>query len=158
MAGPLQGFTLEIFAGTATLSRSLSSAGFESLGLDGPRNRFKPLHQTLTLDLASEQGQELLWEVLSHPRLCYVHMAPPCGTASLAREVPLPEYLKQQGVVEPRPLTSKTKPWGLDDLEGVDLIKVEAANTLYKLTAEVANRCLDRGLLFSIEKPRGSTY
>ena len=78
---------LEIFSGSGRLTASFRRVGCtQSCGIDHvvPKRVQAP---TICLDLASDSGMEALVEMLEHPCLVYVHAAPPCGTASRAREV-----------------------------------------------------------------------
>ena len=77
-------------------------------------------------------------------------MAPPCGTMSRAREIPLPQWLKDKGIPEPYPLRSTQHPQGLPGLDGTDLIKVQKANALAAFTCDVAVWCRGNGVFFSI--------
>jgi len=95
-------------------------------------------------------------ELLNSGRVFTVHVRPPCSTASRAREKPLPRWIKDRGVKEPEPLRSETEPRGLRSLQGLDKLKVEAANSLYDFTAVVINRCLDRSVFFFLVNPRRS--
>ena len=61
-------------------------------------------------------------------KLLYVHFAPPCGTASLARCIPL------KGRAGPKPLRSMRHPRGLPKLRFADRERVNKANRLYHLT------------------------
>ena len=82
-----------------------------------------------------------------------VHIAPPCGTASRAREIPLGHG---RG---PRPLRSELWPLGLPGLTEADQARVDSANAIY---VRAANFCLwlreqaaKHGLLshFCVENP-----
>ena len=75
------------------------------------------------------------------------------GTASEAREIPIPAYLKQQGVHEPELLRSAAHPYGLPTVEGIDQIRVQAANALYAFTAAAVAICNQHGVLWSIDNP-----
>ena len=89
--------------------------------------------------------------LLEHPLLCYAHFAPPCGTASRARSIPL-------GPTDhgPRPLRSEAFPAGLPHLHEAQQAKVSTANLLYNLVALSVDQLSSRGLAWSIENPRGS--
>ena len=41
------------------------------------------------LDATDPKDQLLILRLISHPLLAYVHWAPPCGTCSRAREIPI---------------------------------------------------------------------
>ena len=88
----------------------------------------------------------------------YVHMAPPCGTSSRARNRPVSQYLKDQGAFEPKPLRSAACPMGLPGLDKVDMERVSKANILYDLCADVATWAAANGVFFSIENPASSFF
>ncbi len=78
---------LEVFAGTAGLTAAVRKIGLHSsVGVDNsvPTKCKAPI---IRLDLTTSHGIQLLWEVLRRPHLVGVHLAPPCGTASRAREI-----------------------------------------------------------------------
>ena len=103
----------------------------------------------VTLDLLTSEGMRLLWHYLANDRVIGVWMAPPCGTASKAREI-------DNG--GPPPLRSDLQADGLDNLSPQDQERVSKANTLYLITTQVADYCFDTGLFFFIENPFSSIY
>ena len=103
----------------------------------------------MTLDLLTSEGRRLLWHYLENDRVIGVWLAPPCGTASKAREI-------DNG--GPPPLRSDLQPDGLDGLCQQDWDRVQKANCLYHLTTLVADYCFDNGLFFFIENPLSSIY
>ena len=56
-----------------------------------------------------------------------VHLAPPCGTCSKARGIPMPD-----GSPGTQPVRSQEFLLGLPDLSEIDQSKVDAANRLYE--------------------------
>ena len=82
--------TLELCCGSAGLTAQLKSFGFDSLGVDWTRNPSRPLAPILQADLADLHGQELVWNISKSSNVQFSHGAPPCGTASKARERPMP--------------------------------------------------------------------
>ena len=80
-----RGLMLEICAGSARLSRAFKTCGFNVVGLDHSYNRFVPEALVLDVDLSDADSHHLVWAWLRHPRLLFVAMAPPCGTATRAR-------------------------------------------------------------------------
>ena len=60
----------------------------------------------VSLDLTTDSGVEILWDILSSESLLAVHLGLPCGTASLAREKPVAAHLQAMGVPNPPPLRS----------------------------------------------------
>ena len=79
-------------------------------------------------------------------------MAPPCGTASTARQIHLPEENA------PKPLRTLDEPNGISTLSGTDMLRVSAANVLYEFTAEVMDLCTLLGKACMVENPRNSLF
>ena len=73
-------FSVEICAGSARLSLALSRMGFNAVGVDYGLNKHRPVAPVAMLDLTSPEGVSGLETLLTHPKLSYVHAAPPCGT------------------------------------------------------------------------------
>ena len=72
------------------------------------------------------------------------------GTASRAREIPLP----QTGYV--CPLRSEAHPTGLPNLSPADAEKVASANAIYYNLAKFLVKCMDKGVYISVENPHRS--
>lgn len=142
---------LEFCAGSARLSASLRENGVVCLGIDHHTNRHDCMAPVVSIDLSTEDGHAHARRLLEAADPFYVHLAPPCGTASRARDIPL-----GKGKHGPRPLRSTTHPQGLPGLQGQDLARVEAANHIYRFVTEVCTHCLRRGIHCSVENPRGS--
>ena len=87
--------------------------------------------------------------------LVYIHLAPPCGTASAARGIPVPGCPED---MQPTPLRSKEFPNGLPGLAGLNLLKVEKANSLYRATFKIVEFCVLHKILVSIENPLNSLF
>lgn len=86
-----------------------------------------------------------------------VHLAPPCGTSSAARNKRHPD-LQLAGYTLPRPLRSQQYPMGLPELRGLDAAKVKSANTLYWATYRIAKLCIRLNITVSIENPQNSLF
>ena len=86
-----------------------------------------------------------------------VHLAPPCGTASAARNK-RHKALEQAGFELPVPFRSKESPMGLPSLKGLDASKVLAANRLYEATFTIAELCIRLQITVSIENPQNSLF
>ena len=142
--------TIEGICGCGMLSAELAKAGFSALGVDSRFNKDTPICKTLTLALASPHGQETFARVCSDRRVVYVHLAPPCGTASKVREI------RRRIGPDPKPLGSSAHPNGLPQLAGLDLVKVQAANALYDISARICHELSERNIAWSIENPSGS--
>ena len=80
-------FILEIFAGTGRLSREVRACGVLAWGIDHQAGTLqRECECMLDLDLTTPQGKANLRTLLLMPNLVYVHLAPPCGTFSRARD------------------------------------------------------------------------
>ena len=103
---------VELFCGSAGLTYELEKIGFHAIGVDYVMNKDKPRGRYLCLDLSMPEGQEAFRQLVKENRVVYVHIAPPCGTASRAREV---RRFDKQGRPEqndPMPLRSDERPDG----------------------------------------------
>ena len=103
------------------------------------------------MDLSSDEAVRTIRQLIVDEKVVLVHLAPPCGTASRAREI-------QRKGLSPKPLRSDQYPDGLPDLVGEDLKRVEQANKLYKFTAELIcalGRCK---VAWSVENPTSSLF
>ena len=94
--------------------------------------------------------------MLENQRLVLVWAAPPCGTATRAREKKIPQRLRQAGVPEPKPLRTDARPEGLEGLSGTNKDRVDSANVLYKFTAEFLTAAHAKGIWVVVENPRRS--
>ena len=141
------GFVIEVFCGKAGLSRALRRKGFQVFSIDHKAVKGLPI---LVLDLNSESDCKIFEELLEQERVLYVHFAPPCGTASLARGIKLKHG---RG---PQPLRSLRYPMGLPRLNPRDRHRVFLANRLYKLTCKFVTELQLRGIAWSVENPASS--
>ena len=148
--------TLELCAGTAGFTAALRRAGFDALGIDHSRNRHSAQAPTAMLDLTTDAGQRVVREVLQSGRLLYCHAAPPCGTASRARDKVVSASLRARGAPSPPPLRSEQWPAGLPNLEGDNLRRVESANKIYNFIAAFMGECHSMGVAWSVENPTRS--
>ena len=142
---------IEVFAGSANLSKACQAAGFRVLAIDHDASRTS--FPILPLDLTCQTDQARLAEIidLEMDHIALAHFSPPCGTASAARDKPVP------GMTDPPlPLRSLMEPMGLATLRGLDLVRVEAANALYQCTGNLAALVADRGRRSSVENPVNS--
>ena len=81
----------------------------------------------VSLDLAEDHAWEVLEYIVDTCDVAAVHLAPPCGTCSKARGIPMPD-----GSPGPQPLRSAEHLLGVPDMTPFDRIKVNAANMLYE--------------------------
>ena len=114
------------------------------------------LHGTLVsiiqMDLTKFEEQRTVLQWISHPAVKGAFLAPPCGTASAARQI----KLAQESA--PKPLRTLEEPDGISSLQGLDLARVNAANMLCSFATEVLELCCDLDKLFMLENPRNSLF
>ena len=103
-------FGVELCAGTAILSQCISEIGLQPMAVDHSYNWHKPKVACVKLDLSVASGWKILYDLLAESRVAFVHGAPPCGTASRAREKKIPLRLKGKGCPEPKRLRSDDFP------------------------------------------------
>ena len=148
--------TIELCAGSATLSAALKARGFQVVPVDHGSNRHRQHVACVQIDLTSDYAMCLIEDLLVSGQVKYCHLAPPCGTATKARERRVPQWLQARGSPDPLPLRSAAFPRGLETLSGVALNKVLQANKIYDLAAKVIYRCLELGIMVSCENPINS--
>ena len=130
----------------------MQQAGWSALGVDYSWNKDKPIGPYIYLDLSTQAGQAAFWQIVADRKCVYVHFAPPCGTASRARE-------KRIHVgFDPKPLRSDAEPDGLSNLAVEDKLRVEQANVLYAFVAEACLRLDAMNISWRIENPKNSLF
>ena len=91
-------YSMELCCGCANLSKKLQSKGFTPLAVDYDRNpHAKPFVKVILADLSSPEGQATVMNLHDDLLPAILHAAPPCGTASKARERRIPAWLRAQG-------------------------------------------------------------
>ena len=121
-SGSKPGF-LELCAGSAILSYTADALGFFAIPVDYDRNKFVPKIPVVKMNLADDDCVTICSELIQSGIVQVVTAAIPCGTASRAREIYIPGG--------PVPLRSQQFPYGLPDLVGVELMRVETASRIY---------------------------
>jgi hypothetical protein len=111
---------VEVFCGCGEMSFSASSQGFHAVAIDWAGNKDKPkVSNYLPIDLGSMSGVEAFYrhmkDLQTHGVLVFIHFAPPCGTASMARQIrrktgPDPKPLRNSNFQKGFPL-SRGKTW-----------------------------------------------
>ena len=149
-------FLLELFCGTAGVCAQFRTLGGRALGVDHHLKRTRLKAAAVKLDLTQKWVQELIEREIKLKRVSAVHMGPPCGTSSRARNIPIKRKLRAKGAPNPQPLRSTTFPLGFPWLKGLNKVKVQAANELYNFAARIAWLCDECGVLFTIENPQNS--
>ena len=79
-------------------------------------------------------------------RIALIWIAPSCGTASRAREGPIPGHKSC-----PKPLRSVDQPDVLDELSGMKKDKVEMANQLYDAVLQITKCAVELDICVAIE-------
>ena len=97
-----------------------------------------------------EHGWAFLHHVIEHYNVVFIHAAPPCGTCSRAREIPLGPG------GGPKQLRNEEYPSGLPHLEGRDLERVQLANALYNGLTRFLTQCTLQETPWSVENPTSS--
>ena len=108
-------------------------------------------------DLTTDAGVSLLMQWLSNENVIGIFLAPPCGSASRARSIPLKR--KHLGdPPAPKPLRSNEHPNGLPGLSFIGRLKISKANKLYFLTAKLIEWAVEHGCFFVVENPQFSLF
>ena len=153
---PADPIFIELCAGSARVTSALQYFGLDSsFGVDHKRQ--KNAGRLLVADLTTTDGQNLVWTWLSSPNCMGVFAAPPCGTCSKARGIPV-KLPSGKMVPGPKPLRTELQPDGVDQMSQTDRLRVISANMLYSFVTEVALFCLSKNLVICIENPRSSLY
>ncbi len=72
---------VELTAGCARLTRTLSDRGLQAVGVDWMKNKSKPLAPVILIDLAADDAVSKFESLLDGNDVVFTHGAPPCGTA-----------------------------------------------------------------------------
>ena len=146
---PRRRLVLELCAGSAQLSRCFIEAGYDCLPVDHKQNRFHSFAKVCNLSLTEQSTWDYLEGVVRDHHVDYVHIAPPCGTCSAARQI-------QTAPSDPKPLRSEQYPMGLPNLTSADANRVRAANAIYIGMAAFVTFLTALKVLWSIENPGNS--
>ena len=144
-------FLLVIFSGTAGVTAAFIQLGGEALGLEHVVDKRRMRGPTSKVDLCKKENQEMVLQWLDEKKIDGVMLAPPCGTSSRAREIPVFQSGKKRRA--PQPLRNARYPNGLPTLRGLDALKVKLANKLYAFTRRVIDKCVRLGIPFVCENP-----
>ena len=147
---------IEIFCGTSRVTACLKQYGLmSSFGVDYIRSK-QAAAQVVIADLCDPQGITLLHQWLAHDYVVGIFLAPPCGSASRARQIPL---RGKKGIRSGRrPLRDDDNPNGRLNLTMQEKQRVSRANKLYHLTASLAEWAVAEGCLFCVENPQYSLF
>eukprot|EP00435_Cladocopium_sp_Y103_P002681 s223_g1.t1 len=149
---------VELFAGSARLTKACQQIGVRSVAVDKDPKRS---HGTkfFSCDVTKPEELEMFRVFLRAEKdsLAWVHFAPACGTASRAREKPN-RTLEKAGYSVPKPCRSDLYPLGLPHLSGLDKVRTEAANEVYKITAALVLELQAWGVVCTVENPTNSLF
>lgn len=147
---------VEIFSGSCRLAKACRDVGFKVTAVDKDKSRAE-FFTIYNCDLCDREQYRMLETYLTaiHKSLLHVHMAPACGTASRARDKPIPGVPKHQ---QPRPLRSEAFPDGLGNLSEVEQQRVWLANVSYEATAKLCLLLIKMNVSVSIENPEASFF
>ena len=141
---------IELFSGTGGLCAEVRRLGLNSsVGVDAHVSK-QVKSPVIRIDLTSEHGLLLVWRMLEQHNVVAVHLGPPCGTSSRARDK------RRKSGPDPKPLRSEKFPNGLPHLVGTDLLRVRSANQLYDITARIYEYCCANGIFATVENPARS--
>ena len=82
-------FLLDIFSGTAGVTAAFIQLGGDALGLDHIIDKSRVKGPVSKIDLCKKENQNLVMQWLDEGKADAVMLAPPCGTSSRAREIPI---------------------------------------------------------------------
>lgn len=133
-------YGVEVCSGSGVLSATLARHGLRMIAIDyEPRLQSKV--EFLKRDLRNPEDARDVLGICQNA--CFVHMAPPCGTFSRAREIGW----------GPRPLRSERHPAGLADLTQVERARVDSANKVAAACLRIARQCQRLGIPYTLENP-----
>lgn len=148
---------VEVFSGTTRVTACLRQIGLvNSFGADKTRVR-SCMGPLIIADLTTAEGEALLWSWLENPLVVGIFLAPPCGSASRARQIPLKKKFRMRNH-GPRPLRSDKFPNGIPNLRPHERNRVSQANILYFLTAKLVRWADKEGVIFIVENPQFSLF
>ena len=139
-------FCIELFCGSGNLTFAMKHFFPDSFGVD--HKVAKQRVKVICLDLTRTDHQELVTGWALSGRCLWVHFGVPCGTASKARFKRLSK--KRHG---PPPLRSARWPDGLPGVSGVNLLRLRAANRLYRFMTELIFKLDSANITLKVENP-----
>ena len=149
---------IEVFAGTARLSKAVKEIGCQAMPVDKTADRSSQIHICI-YDLADDSQCDDLLSFIehNHENIVWIHCAPACGTASRARQKALPN-LTAKGYHVAKPLRSEDFPHGVPGLSNTDKIRTETANLVYANTAKIIQLAFRFEIQCSLENPLNSLF
>ena len=143
---------VEVFSGSCRLSKACHSLDFRCTAIDKDPGRSENF-PVYICDITNEEQFLNLRTYLEKERsaILHAHFAPSCGTASRARERPIPGFK-----TAPKPLRSDAHPDGLPNLSESEHQRVSEANRSYAAMSQLIFVLVELGVSISIENPRNS--
>ena len=153
---PLPSDRLEIFAGSCRLAKACREVGFSVQAVDKDPSRAERF-KVFQCDITQPAEYKHLVDFLEVEKdsVLHSHFAPSCGTASRARERPIPGLSPEEC---PRPLRSDLHPDGLPELTPNDQERVRQANLSYDVMCNLIEILVTLGCSVSIENPIRSLF
>ena len=142
---------IELCSGCGILSASVTAAGFNAMAVDHEHNKHKTKIRTFSLDLTKESSWATLRHIIRNCNVIAVHIAPPCGTCSRAREIRLSNQWHG-----PQPLRDALHPYGVPNMSARDRLRVELANALYMYMCDFCLSLNSMQVPWTIENPTNS--
>ena len=142
---------VELCAGCGILSATVAAEGFDVMAVDHSHNKHKTHVKMFNLDLSKEHSWGILRHIITECNVMGVHMAPPCGTCSRAREIRLNDDWHR-----PQPLRDYEHPYGVPWMSAKDAERVRTANGLYKHMAQFCEFLDDANVPWTMENPTNS--
>ena len=135
----------------AGVAAAFIQLGDEALGLDHVVDKKRMRGPTSKVDVCKKENQDMVLQWLDEKKTDGVMMAPPCGTSSRAREIPVFQSREKRRALQP--LRSARYPDGLPTLRGLDALKVKSANKLCAFTRRLIDKCVQLVIPFICENP-----
>ena len=149
-------FFVALCAGSARVTTCLQMMGLKSsFGVD--HKRAKNSGRLFTVDLTTHEGQTLCMTWVRSPNCMGIFVAPPCGTCSRARGIPV-RLPNGRCIPGPKPLRSDEFPDGVPGLTPAEQTRVDSANALYAFVTQISLECFTLNKVVCIENPRSSIY
>ena len=126
-----------------------------SFGVDKLRSK-NCISSVILADLTTPEGEALLMSWLHMPNIVGVLLAPPCGSTSRARQIPLKRKWVSRNC-GPRPVHSDEFLNGLQHLTARKKSRL-IANQLYHPTSKIVRWCVDVGCIVVVENPQYSLF
>ena len=142
---------IELCAGSAVLSATAQRHGYRVLPVTA-RGIDISLGVALSPWICQRPMLGRFWEyIVDTCDVAAMHFAPPCGTCSKARGIPMPD-----GTPGPQPLRTAEHLLGVPDMTPLDRIKVNAANMLYERMGKFIEWLDSKGVAWVLENPTNS--